>query len=134
MRILKEYNIKVKGEKVVIIGRGKLVGEPLAKIIKRAGADLATYDIRTKNLKPNTLKADILISATGYPHLIKEDMVKKEAIVIDAGFAKINNKIIGDVDFENVKKKAKYITPVPGGVGPMTVAMLMNNLIKLAKI
>ena len=134
MRILKEYNIKIKGKKVVIIGMGKLVGKPLAKIIKRAGADLITYDIRTKNLKPNTLKADILVSATGCPYLIKEDMVKRGTIVIDAGFAKINNKIIGDVDFENVKKKAKCITPVPGGIGPVTVAMLMNNLIKLAKI
>jgi len=128
MRILKEYSIKIKGKNVVIIGRGKLVGEPLAKIIKKAGADLMTYDIQTKNLKPHTLKADILISATGCPHLVKENMVKRGTIVIDAGYP------IGDVDFENVKKKAKYITPVPGGVGPMTVAMLMNNLIKLAKL
>lgn len=134
IRILNEYSIKIKGKKVVIIGRGKLVGKPLAKIIKKAGADLMTYDIRTKNLKPYTLKADILISATGCPCLIKKDMVKNKAIVIDVGFAKINNKIIGDVDFKNVKKKAKYITPVPGGVGPMTVAMLMNNLIKLAEL
>ncbi len=134
IRMLNEYSIKIKGRKVVIIGRGKLVGKPLAKIIKKAGADLMICDIRTKNLKPYTLKADILISATGCPYLIKEDMVKNKAIVIDAGFAKINNKITGDVDFKNVRKKAKYITPVPGGVGPMTVAMLMNNLIRLAKL
>jgi len=75
------------------------------------------------------LKADILCSATGVPHLIKEDMVKKDAIVVDIGIARLNGKIVGDVDFENVKKKASYITPVPGGVGPMTIAMLMENTI-----
>lgn len=134
MRILKEYNIKIKGEKVVIVGKGKLVGKPLAIIMKEAGADLIICDRQTKNLAFRTVKADILISATGQPHLIKENMIKKGAVVIDAGFSRKNGRIIGDVDFENVKKRTSYITPIPGGIGPLTVAMLMNNLIKLAKL
>lgn len=133
MKILKEYNIKIKGKKIVIIGKGRLVGKPLAIMMEKVGANLILCDRQTKNLVAKTLKADILISATGQPNLIKENMVKKGTVVIDAGFSKINDKIVGDVDFKKVKKKASYITPVPGGVGPMTVAMLMRNLIKLAK-
>jgi len=129
MEILNFYHIRVKGKKVIIVGKGKLVGKPLAIMIKKRGANLFVCDRKTKNLASKILKADILISATGQPHLIKENMVKKGVVVIDAGF----HKCKGDVDFENVKKKASYITPVPGGVGPMTVAMLFSNLIKLAK-
>lgn len=125
MTILKEYNINVEKKKVIIVGKGRLVGKPLAKILEIAGAELEICDSKTTNLALQTLKADILISATGYPNLIKEAMVKKDVVVIDAG--------TGDIDFENVKKKASYITPPIGGVGPMTVAMLMNNLIKLSK-
>lgn len=127
MKLLEEYGIKIKGKKVVIIGKGKLVGKPLTEIMKRAGANLIVCDKQTKNLKSKTLKADILVSATGCPCLIKEDMVKRGAVVIDAGY-------MGDVDFGNVKKKTKYITPPIGGVGPMTVAILLSNLVKLAKI
>jgi methylenetetrahydrofolate dehydrogenase (NADP+)/methenyltetrahydrofolate cyclohydrolase len=127
MKLLEEYGIKIKGKKVTIIGKGKLVGKPLTEIMKRAGASLIVCDKQTKNLKSKTLKADILVSATGCPCLIKEDMVKRGAVVIDAGY-------IGDVDFGNVKKKTKYITPPIGGVGPMTVAILLSNLVKLAKI
>jgi methylenetetrahydrofolate dehydrogenase (NADP+)/methenyltetrahydrofolate cyclohydrolase len=134
MEILNFYHIKVKGKKVIIVGKGKLVGKPLAIMIKKRGANLFVCDRKTKNLASKILKADILVSATGLPHLIKENMVKKGAIVIDAGFSKSKDgKIKGDVDFDKVKRKAAYITPVPGGVGPMTVAMLFSNLIKLAK-
>lgn len=127
MKLLEEHGIKIKGKKVVIIGKGKLVGKPLTETMKRAGANLIVCDKQTKNLKSKTLKADILVSATGCPCLIKEDMVKRGAVVIDAGY-------MGDVDFGNVKKKTKYITPPIGGVGPMTVAILLSNLVKLAKI
>jgi len=133
MRILEEYDIKAERKNVVIVGRGKLVGRPLAIMMAKINANLIICDRKTENLASKTLKADILVSATGQPHLIRENMVKKGVVVVDAGFSKINNKIIGDVNFEKVKKKASYITPVPGGVGPVTVAMLMSNLIKLAK-
>ncbi len=133
MKMLKDYGIRIKGKKIVIIGRGKLIGRPLEILMRKIGADLTICDSKTKNLASETLKADILISATGKPNLVKKDMVKRGAAVIDAGFSKINNKIVGDVDYKNVKNKTSYITPVPGGVGPVTVAMLMNNLIKLAK-
>jgi methylenetetrahydrofolate dehydrogenase (NADP+)/methenyltetrahydrofolate cyclohydrolase len=126
MKLIQEYGIKVKEKRVTIIGKGRLVGKPLVETMKKAGADLIICDRDTKNLKFKTLKADILVSATGCPCLIKKDMIKREAVVIDAGG--------NDVDFERVKKKAKYITPPIGGVGPMTVAMLFANLIKLAKI
>jgi len=126
MKLLEEYNIKLKGKKVVIIGKGRLVGKPLAKIIERSGAKLTVCDDQTKDLALLTSQADILISATGSPGLIKENMIKRGIVVIDAG--------TGDVDFEHIKSKAGYITPPVGGVGPMTVAMLMRNLIKLAKI
>jgi methylenetetrahydrofolate dehydrogenase (NADP+)/methenyltetrahydrofolate cyclohydrolase len=129
MEILNFYHIKVRGKKVIIVGKGKLVGKPLAIMMKKQGANLFVCDRKTKNLASKILKADILVSATGQPHLIKENMVKKGVVVIDAGF----HKCKGDVDFEKVKRKAAYITPVPGGVGPMTVAMLFSNLIKLAK-
>ena len=125
IRILKEYNIEVKGKKVVIIGKGRLVGKPLTAIMDRLGADIITCDIQTKNLNQEIFKADILVSAAGQPHLIKEGMIKQGVVIIDAG--------TGDVDFENIKKKASYITPPVGGVGPMTVAILIDNLIKLAK-
>ncbi len=133
MKLLNEYSIEIKGKNTVIIGKGRLVGKPLKILMSKAGADLTICDSKTKNLASKTVKADILISATGKPHLVKGNMIKNGAVIIDAGFSKINNKIVGDVDFDNVKNKASYITPVPGGVGPMTVAMLMSNLIKLAK-
>jgi len=125
IKLLKEYGIKLKGKKVVIVGRGRLVGKPLIAIMKKAGVDLVACDIYTKNLSNQTLKADILISATGSPGLIKAKMIKRGTVVIDAG--------TGDVDFERIKNKVGFITPPIGGVGPMTVAMLMSNLVKLAK-
>lgn len=139
MELLKKYGIEVKGKRVIIIGKGKLVGKPLALIMKKAGTKLITCGQKTKNLASKTVKADILVSATGRLNLIKENMVKKGAVVIDAGFTRHKRrdgvyKIRGDVDFERVKEKASYITPVPGGVGPMTIAMLFTNLVKLVRI
>jgi len=139
IELLKRYRITIKNKNVVIIGRGKLVGKPLAEMVVKAEGIVTVCHSQTKNLKSETLKADILISATGNAHLVRNDMVKKGAIVIDAGFAKIKTldgkeKITGDVNFKAVEQKAKYITPVPGGVGPMTVAMLIYNLVRLAKL
>jgi methylenetetrahydrofolate dehydrogenase (NADP+)/methenyltetrahydrofolate cyclohydrolase len=134
IKIIREYKIKIKNKRVVIVGKGRLVGGPLALMMEKNGGKTIVCDKNTKNLASQTIKADILISAAGKPHLIKENMVKKGAVVIDAGFSKVNNKLTGDVDFERVKKKTSYITPVPGGVGPLTVAMLFSNLIKLAKL
>ncbi len=126
IELLRRYNIELESKKIVIVGKGRLVGKPLIKLIKQAGLDFIACDINTKNISKYTLNADILISATGHPKLITPEMVKPGVIVIDAG--------VGDIDFENLKSKASYITPPIGGVGPMTVAMLMSNLIKLAKL
>lgn len=126
MKMLEEYSINVKEKKVVIVGKGRLVGQPLVAMMKKAGANVVVCDSKTRSLNLQTLKADILVSATGRPCLIKENMIKKGAVIIDAG--------TGDVDFEKVKNKAAYITPPIGGVGPMTVAMLFSNLVKLAKM
>lgn len=129
IKLLEEYKIKISGENVVIVGRGNIVGHPLSLAMLNKDATVTIAHSKTKNLKDITKKADILISATGIPHLIKEDMIKENATIIDVGVAKIDGKIVGDVDFLNVSKKAKYITPNPGGVGPMTVAMIIDNLI-----
>lgn len=118
---------------VVVVGRGMLVGEPVAMLLKQKAKELIICDQKTKDLSMETKKADILISAVGKPDLIKKEMVKKGAVVIDAGTAKHLGRIVGDVDFANVSLKASYITPVPGGVGPVTVAKLLENVVK-AKI
>lgn len=129
IRLLEEYKIKISGANVVIVGRGNIVGHPLGLAMLNKDATVTIAHSKTKNLKDITKNADILISATGIPHLIKEDMVKENATIIDVGVSKIDGKIVGDVDFLNVSKKASYITPNPGGVGPMTVAMIIDNLI-----
>lgn len=129
IKLLEEYKIKISGANVVIVGRGNIVGHPLSLAMLNKDATVTIAHSKTNNLKNITKKADILISATGIPHLIKEDMIKENATIIDVGVAKIDGKIVGDVDFLNVSKKAKYITPNPGGVGPMTVAMIIDNLI-----
>ncbi|MFN3527889.1 MAG: bifunctional 5,10-methylenetetrahydrofolate dehydrogenase/5,10-methenyltetrahydrofolate cyclohydrolase [Candidatus Altarchaeaceae archaeon] len=130
----KGIDIKIQGANVTIINHSNVIGKPLSLMLLNRNATVNVCHIFTKNLKENTLKADILITATGVPNLIKEDMIKNEAIVIDAGISKVNGKILGDVDFENVKKKALLITPVPGGVGPMTIAMLLKNTIECFKL
>lgn len=131
--LLEEYKIDLKGKHCVIVGHSLIVGRPLAEAFLNRNATVTICHKETKNLSQYTLQADVLVSAVGKPKLIKAGMVKKGAIVIDVGISKVNKKIVGDVDFENVQKKASFITPVPGGVGPMTVASLLENTLKCAE-
>ncbi len=132
IKLLKEYNIKLDGKNIVVIGRSNIVGKPLSLLLLNENATVTMAHSKTKNLKEVCLKADIIISATGQKNLIKADMIKKDAIVVDVGISRnSDNKITGDVDFENVKNKASYITPVPGGIGPMTIACLIENTYEL---
>lgn len=131
LKLLKEYNIEIQGKHAVIVGRSNIVGKPLAIMLLNEHATVTICHSKTKNLPEITKQADILISAVG-KKIIFKDMVKKDAVVIDVGiFKDENNKTTGDVDFENVKEIAAYITPVPKGVGPMTIACLMENTIEL---
>ena len=131
IKMLEEYNITIEGKKAVVIGRSNIVGKPLAQCLLNKNATVTICHSKTKDLKEYTKNADILISAVGKLDIVTEDMVKEGAIVIDVGMnRKYDGKLAGDVDFENVKEKVSYITPVPGGVGPMTIAMLMNNVVK----
>lgn len=132
MEILKEYNIPISGKKAVVIGRSILVGKPLALMLLEENATVTIAHSRTENLADVTREADILIPAVGKPNLITADMVKPSAVVIDVGINRIETAdgkfcLVGDVAYEEVKQVASYITPVPGGVGPMTVAMLLQN-------
>ena len=131
IKMFEKYNIDLEGKKVVIIGRSNIVGKPLIQCCLNKNATVTVCHSKTKNLKEHTLNADVVIAAIGKSKFITEDMVKDGVIVIDVGINRgEDGKLTGDVDFENVSKKASYITPVPGGVGPMTIAMLMNNVIK----
>lgn len=134
MKMFEEYNIDLTGKNVVILGRSNIVGKPLIHCCLNKNATVTTCHSKTQNIKEITKNADILISAIGKANFVTADMVKENAVVIDVGINRTEDgKITGDVDFENVKEKASYITPVPGGVGPMTIAMLMNNVIKATK-
>jgi methylenetetrahydrofolate dehydrogenase (NADP+) / methenyltetrahydrofolate cyclohydrolase len=126
-------NSQLKGKEVVIIGSSEILGKPLAMLLRNKGATVTILGSAVKNLEAETKKADILISCVGRPQLIKKDMVSKNALVIDAGISKVGGKVVGDVDFKPVSKKVKFITPVPGGVGPLTVISLMENVIKAFK-
>jgi methylenetetrahydrofolate dehydrogenase (NADP+)/methenyltetrahydrofolate cyclohydrolase len=130
MNLFKYYQIELPGKKVSVIGQSNLVGKPLAQMLLNEDATVFLANKETKNLSELTLNSDIIISAVGKPNLIKENMVNKDAIVIDVGTSLYKGKIVGDVDFDKVSKKASFITPSPGGVGPMTVAMLLSNLVK----
>ena len=129
MELLKKYDVKFEGKHVVIVGKGKLTGKPLAHLMLNEGATVTVCHSRTLNLESYTKQADILVSATGLNKLITADMVKKGAVVVDVGINYEDGHIAGDVDFKEVAKKASLITPVPGGVGPMTIAMLLKNII-----
>lgn len=134
MKMFEKYNIDLTGKNVVILGRGNIVGKPLMHCCLNKNATVTVCHSKTQNLAQKAKEADILISAIGKAQFVTADMVKENAVVIDVGINRLENgKITGDVDFENVKEKASYITPVPGGVGPMTIAMLMNNVIKATK-
>lgn len=135
IKMLEEYNIPIQGKNAVVVGRSNIVGKPLAQCLLNKNATVIICHSKTENLSNYTKKADILISAVGKANLITADMVREGATVIDVGMNRNDNgKLCGDVDFENVKEIASYITPVPGGVGPMTITMLMNNVIKAYKM
>lgn len=134
IKMFEEYNIDLSGKNVVILGKSNIVGKPLIHCCLNKNATVTTCHSKTQNLAQKAKEADILISAIGKAHFVTADMVKENAVVIDVGINRLDNgKITGDVDFENVKEKVSYITPVPGGVGPMTIAMLMNNVIKATR-
>lgn len=132
MKLLEEYGIEIEGKNCVVIGRSNIVGRPMAQLMINANATVTVCHSKTKNLAEITKNADIIIVAIGKPKYITADMVKEGAVVVDVGINRIpdSKKIVGDVDFENVKEKCSYITPVPGGVGPMTIITLMSNVIK----
>ena len=133
MELLNAYNIEISGKNVVIVGRSNLVGKPLMSLFLNKDATVTICHSMTKNLSDFTKNADILVVAVGKKHLITADMVKDDAVVIDVGINRENDKIYGDVDYKEVSKKASYVTPVPGGVGPMTVAMLLKNVNEIYK-
>jgi methylenetetrahydrofolate dehydrogenase (NADP+)/methenyltetrahydrofolate cyclohydrolase len=135
IKMLEKYDIPVEGKRAVIIGRSNIVGKPLIQCLLSKNATVTVCHSRTKNIKEITKQADIIVAALGKAKFVTEDMVKDGAVVIDVGINRTEEgKLVGDVDFENVSKKASYITPVPGGVGPMTIAMLMNNVVKAAEL
>lgn len=135
MEMLKYYNIEIEGKECVVIGRSNIVGKPMAMLLLQKNGTVTICHSRTKNLKEVTSRADILVAAVGIPYFVTADMVKDGAVVIDVGMDRNKEgKLCGDVDFAEVEKKVSYITPVPGGVGPMTIATLMKNTVTAAKI
>jgi methylenetetrahydrofolate dehydrogenase (NADP+) / methenyltetrahydrofolate cyclohydrolase len=134
IEILKRYNIEIAGKECVVVGRSNIVGKPMAAMLLNNNGTITIAHSKTKNLSEVTKRADIIISAVGKAGLITKDMVKKGVVIVDVGMNRLENgKLVGDVEFENVKEIASAITPVPGGVGPMTIAMLMQNTIIAAK-
>lgn len=134
MKLLNEYNINPKGKNAVIVGASNIVGKPMAALLLNAHATVTITHIHTKDLAAHTREADILLVGAGVINLIKEDMVKPDAIVVDIGINRTSDgRLVGDVDYDAVAPKTSYITPVPGGVGPMTIAMLLNNTLLAAQ-
>lgn len=131
IRLLDSYNISLEGKDVCIINRSNIVGKPLLHLLIDKNATVTMCHSKTKDLKKHTINADVIITAVGKENFITEDMVKDGAVVVDVGIVRVNGKVKGDVDYENVSKKASYITPVPGGVGPMTIAMVIENIMNL---
>lgn len=134
MEILKEYGIDVAGLNSVVIGRSNIVGKPMTNLLLNASATVTVTHSKTKNLKEICKNADLIVAAIGKPFFLKADMVKDGAVVVDVGINRLDDgRLVGDVDFDEVAPKCSYITPVPGGVGPMTIAMLLNNTILAAQ-
>ncbi len=133
MEMLKYYDISVEGKNCVVIGRSNIVGKPMSMLLLHKNGTVTVCHSKTENLKEVCSKADILVAAVGRANFVTADMVKDGAVVIDVGMNRSEGKLCGDVDFEGVKEKASYITPVPGGVGPMTIAMLMKNTLTATK-
>lgn len=134
IELLKAYNVRLLGKNVCLVGRSNLVGKPLIQLLLRNDATLSICHSKSLDIKNHTKQADVLIVAAGHPNLITKDMVKDGVVIIDVGINKEGNLLCGDVDFDNVSKKASLITPVPGGVGPMTVACLLKNVVKAYQI
>ena len=133
LMLIKKVEKNLNGKHAVIIGRSNLNGKPMSQLLLKENCTVTIVHSKTKNLQQECLKADILVAAVGVPNLVKKDWVKKDAIVIDVGINKLNDKIVGDVEFDQVKDIAKAITPVPGGVGPMTIACLLKNTLECFK-
>ena len=132
---VEEYKIDLCGKHVVILGRSNIVGKPLVQCCLNNNATVTVCHSKTKEIENVTKDADVLISAIGKPRFVTADMIKDGVVVIDVGINRLDTgEIVGDIDFESVSKKASYITPVPGGVGPMTIAMLLNNVVKAAML
>ena len=135
VKMFEEYNIETEGKRAVILGRSNIVGKPMIQCMLNKNSTVTVCHSRTQNIGEVIKEADIVIAAIGKPNFVKADMVKDGAVVIDVGINRLEDgTITGDVDYENVAEKASFITPVPGGVGPMTIAMLLNNVVKAAKI
>jgi methylenetetrahydrofolate dehydrogenase (NADP+)/methenyltetrahydrofolate cyclohydrolase len=134
MRMLREIGCKVQGKEAVVVGRSNIVGKPMAFLLLEEGATVTICTSKTRDLAGHTGRADILVVATGKAHMVNGDMVKPGAVVIDVGINRMpDGKLTGDVDFESAKQRAGWITPVPGGVGPMTIAMLLCNTVEAAE-
>jgi len=134
MRLVASTGAKIDGARAVVIGRSDIVGKPVAALLLRANATVTICHSRTRDLPAVAREADILVAAIGKPRFVTADMVKPGAVVIDVGINRVDGKLTGDVDFEPVREIASRITPVPGGVGPMTIAMLMSNTVTAAKV
>lgn len=134
MRLLKEYDVEIKGKHCVVVGRSNIVGKPMGALLLAEDGTVTTCHSRTANLLEITKQADILVAACGRPHMITADMVKEGAVLIDVGINRVGDKLLGDIDFDACSEKASLITPVPGGVGPMTIAILMQNTLTSYKM
>ena len=133
IKLLDYYEIDISGKHAVILGRSNIVGKPVSMLLLQRNATITICHSRTKNLEEITRSADILVAAIGRANFVTENMVSEGTIVIDVGINRVDGKLTGDINFETVSKKASYITPVPGGVGPMTIALLMENTLKAFK-
>lgn len=133
IKMIKETGIEIAGKHAVVIGRSNIVGKPVSQLLLQENATVTICHSRTKDLKYHTLQADILVVAIGKPKFVTKDMIKPGAVVIDVGVNRVDNKLCGDVDYEGALEVASYVTPVPGGVGPMTITMLMENTLEAAK-
>lgn len=134
IKLLEYYNIEINGKNVAIIGRGNIVGKPLAMALENRNATVSLLHSKTKDLKMFTKDAEIVVVACGIPKLLKKEMIKEGSVVIDVGISRVDGKIVGDIDFDNIKDIALFVTPNPGGIGPMTIAMIIDNLIEMGEV
>ena len=132
--MLKSINVELKGKDALVIGRSNIVGKPAAMLLLKEHCTVTIAHSRTKNLKEKCLQSDIIVAAVGRAKTVTKDMVKKGAIIVDVGVNRVDGKLVGDVDFEEIKDIASFITPVPGGVGPMTITSLLQNTIETFKV